>query len=131
MATETRKRTISQRAALIVINSLYAVSFAMPVTDAGTPQAMYGWQAFLFSLVYVIFLPMWLADPVFWIGCLSYANGRFHAARNAGLTAAVLAVSEVWLWDDRPEIGYWIWLASMLLLAVAGTVLARRYQNSA
>ena len=109
-----------------VVLVVYATSFFLPVIDAGTPQAMYGYQAFFWALVSVIYLPMWLSNPVVWIGCGYCVDGRWKAARNCGLVAVLLAISEVLFWDDPPEIGYYLWVASMVMLAVASAILTLR-----
>ena len=109
-----------------VVLGTYATSFFLPVTDADTPQVMYGYQAFFWALVSIIYLPMWLSNPVLWVGCGYCVDGRWTAARNCGLLAILLAISEVWFWDDPPEIGYYLWVASMVVLAVAGAILTFR-----
>jgi hypothetical protein len=117
MTDQSTSQTVVRPSLLISIG-LYATSFLLPVTDADSMQVMYGYQAFVWGFLFVVFLPMWMANPLFWIGCHHFYHGRFQVARNASLTASALAVSELWLWDDRPSVGYFLWLASMLLLAV-------------
>ena len=121
MSSHTEGRWTT-RAVLSTVLGTYGVSFFLPVTDAGTPQVMYGYQAFFWGLVSLIYLPMWLANPLLWFGCICYRDGERSAARKAGTIATLLAISEVWLWDDPPEIGYYVWIGSMVLLAIAGAV---------
>jgi len=118
------------RAVLTVVVCVYMLSFLLPVTDANTPRAMYGFQAFFWGLVSIVYLPMWLANPTLWFGCLRYGEGRWKSARNAGLLAVLLGVSEVWMWDGRPEIGYYLWMSSMVLLALAGTIQSFRLADN-
>ena len=49
---------------------------------------------------------MWLANPAFWFGCFAIVQQQWAMARNSGFVAFGLAISEVWLWDDPPELGY-------------------------
>src|SRR5262245_26712287 len=87
---------------------------------------MYGYQAFFWALVSVIYLPMWLSNPVLWIGCGYCVDGRWKAERIWGLLAILRSISEVWFWDDPPESGYYVWVSSMVLLAAAGAILIFR-----
>jgi hypothetical protein len=112
---------------LAVILLAYIVSFFLPVTDAGRPPALYGYQAFLLGIASIIFLPEGAANPAFWIGCGSFGDGRWKAARNAGALALLSAVSEVWMRGDPPEIGYFVWTASMGILTLASGVQILRH----
>ena len=53
-----------RHAVLAVVVAAYIVSFFLPVTDGGTTRAMYGFQAFFWGLVSIVYVPMWLANPV-------------------------------------------------------------------
>jgi hypothetical protein len=78
----------------------------------------------------------WCANPVLWVGFLLLLARRWRGAALAGVVAlglgAVMAVSAtVTVGDPRADIrwsvadyrvGYWLWLASMALLAAAGLV---------
>ena len=99
----------------VVAVLVYAVSFFLPVflEDAG-------YHALLFSLVSVVALPMWLANPFFWSGLAGLCRGEYRAARKAGLAGLVLALSECWLFSKGLRVGYFTWAGSMALLAVAG-----------
>ncbi|MEO8271683.1 MAG: hypothetical protein ABI557_18315 [Aureliella sp.] len=108
---------------LVVLLNTYAVSFTLPVTDANTRHAMYGYQAFIYGFFSVIYLPMWMANPLFWIGCVHLNRNRWKSASRAGLCAVLLALSEIYQWDDRPEIGYLVWLSSMVLLTLVAVAM--------
>lgn len=123
---ETQRSRDVARIGLPVIFAVYVMSFLLPVTDAGEPQAMCGFQAFYLALVSVIYWPMWLANPVFWFGCFAIAQRRWSTARNCGFVAFAFAISEVWLWDDPPELGYYAWSGSMLGLALLGIMMGGR-----
>lgn len=116
---------------LPAILAIYAVSFLLPVTDAGEPQVMYGFQAFGWAIISVIYWPMWLANPVFWFGCLAIVQQRWPLARNSGFVASALAISEVCMWDDTPELGYYVWAGSMAGLALLGIMMGSRHSHAA
>jgi hypothetical protein len=94
---------------------LYVVSFFLPACEGAA-----GYQAFALSLVCVVGIPMWLANPLFWSGLLLLSQGKRAAAGKAGLTAVALALSQCWLFWPGLRVGYFAWVGSMGLLAVAG-----------
>ena len=94
---------------------LYAGSFFLPAY-----QEAAGFHAFVLSLVFLVGIPMWLANPFFWSGLTLLAQGKYRSARNAGLVALVLALSECWLFAEGLQVGYFVWVSSMASLAVAG-----------
>jgi hypothetical protein len=94
---------------------LYAGSFLLPAYHEAA-----GYQAFMFSFVCVIGIPMWLANPVFLSGLALLSQGKYRSAGKAGLWALVLALSECWLFSGGLRVGYYVWVASMALLAAAG-----------
>jgi hypothetical protein len=94
---------------------LYAVSFFLPAYHAGV-----GYEAFVSAFVCVIGMPMWFANPVFWSGLGLLYQGKYAAAGRTGLRAVVLALSECWLFSEGLRVGYFAWVGSMALLAVAG-----------
>ena len=62
--------------------ALYTVSFVLPVLGA----SFRGYHAFMVALaVFPLFLPLWLANPAFWVGLLCLFAGR---RRRAGTAAA-------------------------------------------
>jgi len=113
---------------LALLFGVYSFSFVLPVTGANTRHAMYGYQAFILSIWSVIYIPMWMANPVFWFGCLALDQGPWKRASYASLCSVLLAISELGLWDHSPEIGYYIWLSSMLLLTL--TAFAFRFTET-
>jgi hypothetical protein len=94
---------------------LYAVSFFLPALDG-----VAGYQAFVFALIWFVFLPMWAANPVFWIGLGRLFQGRHGSASRAGLAALLLALSESWMFGRELGVGYLVWVGSMAVLVVAG-----------
>jgi hypothetical protein len=94
---------------------MFAVSFFLPAL-----HNVAGYEAFVYALLWVICIPMWAANPVFWCGLAYLSAGRYRSAGKAGLAALLLALSESWMFWGELEIGYWIWAGSMAVLAVAG-----------
>jgi hypothetical protein len=94
---------------------LYVISFFLP---AG--EGLLGWEAFFWALLTGIYLPMWTANLVFWLGLGLLASGQRGSAGTAGLVALLLALSESWMVGGGLRVGYWMWAGSMGLLALAG-----------
>jgi hypothetical protein len=94
---------------------IYAVSFVLPACGQ-----MLGYQAFLWSVIFIFCFPMWLANPVFWVGLACASWGEWSATRTYGLVALVLSLSEAWMFWGELAAGYFLWVGSMALLAVAG-----------
>jgi hypothetical protein len=95
--------------------AVYAVSFFLPALDS-----IVGFQAFLCSLGFVITIPMWVANPIFWFGLRRLAQGRYRSAGKAGLLALVFALSESWMCAGGLRVGYFVWVGSMAVLATVG-----------
>jgi hypothetical protein len=93
---------------------LYVVSFFLPAV----PMVL-GYEAFVYSLAIGICVPMWAANPVFWVGLCRLCVGQYKSAATAAVVAVVLALSGWWLFKDL-SVGYFAWVGSMVLLAVAG-----------
>ncbi len=93
---------------------LYVLSFFLQATNT-----LAGWQAFIFALLFVIGIPMWLANVVFWIGLYHLSHSRYGSASTAGFIALLLALSESWLFGTELAIGYYVWVSSMAVLAAA------------
>ncbi len=99
----------------LLASALYAVSFFLPAVPG-----ILGFQAFVYSLVCVICVPMWAANLALWLGLAELSRGRYGTAGTAGLVAVVLAVSESWLFLGELRVGYFVWVGSMILLAFVG-----------
>jgi hypothetical protein len=117
---------------------LYGVSFFLPATEVfGT---IYGWNAFLAGaqLPFATNFPIsnigdfilsvigWSPNPFFWLGIVLLTLRRWHAATASGIIALLGAF--IWVvnfheltfdFKDYRE-GYYVWLASMGLLAGLG-----------
>jgi hypothetical protein len=94
---------------------LYALSFFLPAF-----QEAAGYQAFFVSLFFVVGIPMWAANPVFWSGLVLLSQREYASAGKAGVLALSLALSECWLFSEGLRVGYFAWVGSMALLALAG-----------
>ena len=102
------------------ILTMYAVSFVLPAVDRG-----FGFGAFLASLLIPILWPMWAANPVLWYGFAKLFDQQWRPARNAGLLALALALSESWMFWDQVSVGYFLWIGSMLALMVVANCRGR------
>jgi hypothetical protein len=68
----------------------------------------------------LLFIPMWAANPLFWSGLAHLYTGQYRAARNAGLAALFLSLSQSWMVYRELRVGYFAWVGSMVLLTAAG-----------
>jgi hypothetical protein len=66
---------------------------------------------------------VWLAHPVLWLGWVLLVSCRWRAAAAAGCVALLLAFNAPLVFQPRqgpwlpPQLGYYLWFASMALLA--------------
>jgi hypothetical protein len=94
--------------------ALYAFSFFLPAYHEAA-----GYQAFLSAWLFLIGIPMAVANPVFWCGLALLCQGKHGSAKKAGVVALVLALSEFWLVCEGVRVGYFVWVGSMALLTAA------------
>jgi hypothetical protein len=115
----------------------YFVSFLLPVFDntqmhhdhmSLAPSGLVmGWQAFVLSLAALLaYCPAGLANPSFWLGCLFFVMGWVRASLAAsalglvlGLSALLLLVDSSLVHRQQYLLGYYVWLGSFVLLALA------------
>ncbi len=95
--------------------TMYAVSFFLPATGS-----ILGYQAFVCALLVVICAPMWLANPVFWLGLVLLHRREYRSAGHAGMIAVLLALSECWMFSGELGVGYFVWVGSMAALTLVG-----------
>jgi len=115
-----------------VILLCYLISFSLPaLKTSGNFGTLWGIQAFAGSALALFDLyPYWLANPALWLGLYFFHHGRWRIAASCGLVATLLALSvpviqrwEVQLRPPPPDLsstllpGYYVWLASSVLLA--------------
>lgn len=108
------------------------ISFALPaIKTTGNFGTLWGIQAFAGSAFALLDLyPYWLANPAFWLGLYFFRRSCWRIAASCGLVATLLALSvpvilrwEVQLRPPPPGLsstllpGYYVWLASPVLLA--------------
>jgi hypothetical protein len=111
--------TVRHPAAVAILGALavamYGVSFFLPATGR-----ILGYQAFVCALLFVICAPMWLANPVFWLGLVMLSRREYRSASHAGMIALLLALSECWMFSGELDSGYFVWAGSMAVLALVG-----------
>ncbi len=115
----------------------YAVSFVLPafvIVVEGRESASYGYEAFvvcflngggMFGIVPFI---VWLANPFFWSAAVLWQLKKMRAA---AVCAGVAFVLGLLVAHSQVRAGYWLWLASMLLLGGAGLRAAFRSESTA
>lgn len=82
---------------------LYGASFFLPACGR-----ILGYQAFVWSVIFIVCLPMWLANPMFWVGLACASRGEWRAVRTYGLVALVLSLSEAWMFWGELATGYFV-----------------------
>jgi hypothetical protein len=117
---------------LALLLGVYAMAFLLPVDAA---RGVYGYEMFCWGALgsaFIVWLPWtwpWLANLAFYIGCLYLATGRrSREVRWSGVIATILALGYLLYGaglfgmpsEAFPGAGYWVWVGSMVLLAVAG-----------
>lgn len=112
--------------AIGLISSAYGVSFFLSavVEELSTGQVItrHGAGCFMASLMFLH--PIWLANPLLWIGVCFFARKRWLVAGALGLLATVVG-STVFSFPtvtprgtSRFGIGYYLWIVSMVLLSI-------------
>ncbi len=106
---------------LVLIGALYGFSFFLPMcttvkidhtTQRGIWRPATGYEIFIKAG-----MPVWLAHPLLWLGCLALMARKWRSAAFAGLIAVLLPG----LSDFTGLLaGYWMWKTSMVLLAGGG-----------
>ncbi len=103
---------------------LYALSCGVPALWVNGEERAFGWQALIFGWAVMQFgVVAWLANPVAAIALALHGMGERRAAAVAAAVAVALALT-TWL-VIRPGdllVGYYLWQASLLALALAVTL---------
>ncbi len=119
--------------------AIYLLSFFLPVdyeTQGGVagaavqPRSKTGAEEFASVIAWVFLAPVvgfpreawqfyaaWCANPLLWCGLLLLARAYWWAATLSGVVAFLLGLAVA---GDFPLSGYYVWLGSMALLALAG-----------
>jgi hypothetical protein len=105
--------------------TLIGGKMADPGGERLAPVRLSGADAFRLSIDSDTMVIAWLANPVLWLGIALLALRRWLLAGLAGVAAFALASVAYLLPLGDPDradylIGYWLWLASMVLLAAFG-----------
>jgi len=110
------------RVALQLALAIYAVSFLLPAYEDRYDNRLVvhpGWSAFLQAMLWLEVA--WLANPAFWTAVILVVRGRprlaFASAASGALLAARFLVDQKGI--DSLRVGYYVWLASMIVLIVA------------
>jgi hypothetical protein len=113
--------------AIGLISSAYVVSFFLSavVVELSDGQIItrHGAGCFMVSLVFLH--PVWLANLLLWIGVYFFARTRWLLAGVFGLLATVVGLTVFSFPTVTPRasrfgMGYYLWVASMVLLAILG-----------
>jgi len=107
---------------LVLIGTLYGFSFFFPVyttnTINGTTYTMNKWPVTGYKIfIATLGSPVWLAHPLLWLGCLALMARNWRWAAFPGLIAVLLSNLSSF---GGPLAGYWMWEASVVLLAGGG-----------
>lgn len=113
----------------VIIVFLYLGSFLLPAWHHSHAyeflgsmfggQPISGARTFVVAFSIVIGIPMWLANPAFWIGLECLALGKERSAQRGAGVALLLALSELPLFFSGILVGYYVWVASIFLLLFA------------
>jgi hypothetical protein len=135
----------ARRIIAVLAGALYAASLLLPAGHVvihhtlfgtmGPDEPYYGYFPFMIAMLAPLspswvsawMFSAWLANPVFCSGLFSCVRGRLRRAGIAGLASVVLGLSVLPLiWEmvlGWP--GYWVWLASFLVLFVGSLLCGR------
>jgi hypothetical protein len=127
-AAQSMTTRVGRFACVAVLVGLFVVSFFLPVYFG-----IFGWEAFLAPVLFdfagpQIYFPAspalvifgWLPNLLFPLGVVLLLLRRNGSAMAVGFLASLVAC--LWLWHPPRGLGlgYFVWLASMVLLAAAG-----------
>ena len=126
-------------AAVAICCLVYAVSFFLPAGDKHNTPPLLGWEAFVNALVLCWCLPMWWANPGFFLAGWLVVKEKSNWAMLISFAAVLLALSQsVFLPPDdymgygyRLLIGYYVWLGSIVLMGLTSAMFAAREAWSA
>jgi len=139
---------------LVVVIGLYAESFLLPALSVSGktgpsydstgrvvvhpggkpwgPVRLTGNICFQFALRTPSMLVWWLPNPLLWIGCVLMIRNGWKLAALVGAIASLLAAYCAFAFLRSPtgavHIGCWVWVGSMVLLAV-GAMWSSRWET--
>ncbi len=117
---------LSHRQIALLAILVYLASFLLPVFK--TETTFYGCEAFAFGWN-PPYTPLWFANVAFAYGVWKLAKKDYRKAKNAGLIGTILAILYIPAsilfgdWGKPLHIGYYTWVASMVILALGGWLL--------
>lgn len=123
-----------RQVAIVICFLVYVVSFFLPAGDKHNATAILGWEAFLNALLLCWCLPMWWANLGFFLAGWLMAKGKSNWALLTSVSAILLALSQsIFLppndnmgYGFRLLIGYYVWLAAIVLLGLVSAIFAAR-----
>jgi hypothetical protein len=112
--------------AIGLISSAYLVAFFLSaeVEELSNGQVITRHGAGCFMASLVVLHPVWLANPLLWIGVYFFAKKRWLLAGVLGLLATVVGLTVFSFPTVTPKgtsrlgMGYYFWVASMVFLAI-------------
>lgn len=137
--------------------SLYGVALALPCllfnvvptdsvgispSDPNDVYAMKGIELTFFGIIGLLFLQIpaigWLANPIYWLCCITFMIQRYRVSAIAGIVAILIGFGGTFsaFWFNLPAdsggvsefalsqllLGFWLWLATPGLIALASII---------
>jgi hypothetical protein len=124
--TETARgaRPASARLVLLLVLGVYALACALPAVKDGD-GTLPGWACLVGCWRPPLCVPwsanLLLASGVLWLGC-----GRYRVASWLGGAAALLGLTTWAFVDQHVGMGYYLWQASLILLALGAHMLSAK-----
>jgi hypothetical protein len=129
------------RLANFFASMLYLLACFLPCIDGG-PDTQSGDPGFLdfeagwhFGLLILLFgwgwgknLVPWSANLLLVLGLICLGRKRFRAAFWLGILASILGLTTWSLRRHTPMIGYYVWQASLLMMAISAAFATRKAQ---
>ncbi len=134
--TPTLQRAAGPRWVSALVLVLYLISLALPavvgVWDSPKPEPAWGVVCLVLGWVaFPVGTLIWLANPLLWAGLMAYGRGDTRRAVRLGLSALVCALVTLGIPDWQLQIGYFVWLCSIVLLAGASALAQLRATRQA
>ena len=121
---------------------VYVASFVLPVCGESKPVgSCLGIGAFLMALfwpwalaignfpeglIYVmLWFPSWLANVAYWLALFCLSDGKNRKATllaGLGVFLGLTIIPGLGFWGGEFRVGYWCWIGSMALLALAAGI---------
>jgi hypothetical protein len=103
---------------------------------------MKGIELTFFGMIGLLFLQIpaigWLANPIYWLGCITFMMGRYRFSAIAGIAAILIGFGGTFsgFWFNLPAdsggvselalsqflLGFWLWLAAPGVIALGSVI---------